>query len=82
MAEKKTTEKTADKDQQIADLEARLAKLEASQCPGCKAFKKFCKDGECKCPTQDEMREWIKENPFMAMGVAVILTAFVVGVIF
>lgn len=81
MAEKKTPVKTPE--QHIAALEARIAELEACKCP-CKKITsnlgKLCKDG--KCPNQDELRDWIKANPFLAIGVVALATAIIVGIIF
>lgn len=78
MVEKKTPAKT--EEQKIIELEARIAKLEACKCPCTKVMGKICKDG--KCPTQDEVRDWVKANPFLALGIAVIATALIVGIIF
>lgn len=77
MADKKTAPaKTPEA--QIAELEARIEKLEA--CPVRKFMGNLCKDG--KCPTQDEARQWIKDNPFLALGIAVLVSAFVFGILF
>lgn len=81
MADKKTAPaKTPEA--QIAELEARIEKLEAAkcECPAHKLMAKVCKDG--KCPTQDEARQWIKDNPFLALGIAVLVSAFVFGILF
>jgi len=81
MADKKTPAKTPE--QHIADLEARIAQLETCKCPCRKIAARMgdlCKDG--KCPSQDELREWVKANPFLALGVTALATAIVVAIIF
>lgn len=67
MADKKKTETkdTQDTASQIAELELRIAKLEAKQA-GSQVFGDLFKDG---APTQDDVRDWVKANPFVAMGI-------------
>ena len=54
---------------QIAALEARISKLEEQSITHCLQ--------EMHCPTQEQLRGWIKANPFLALALAV-----VAGIIF
>ena len=72
MADKKSnTPSVSETEKQIAELELRIAKLEAKQA-GQRIFGDLFKDG---APSQDEVRDWIKANPFMAVGIAAATTA-------
>ncbi|MBA44244.1 MAG: hypothetical protein CMF62_09630 [Magnetococcales bacterium] len=67
MAEKKKNEVVKDTDKQIAELELRIAKIESMmENSHSKVFGDLFMGG---CPTKDEVRDWVKENPFIAMGI-------------
>ena len=78
----KTATKTAPKSTEVRlnDIEKRLAALEANKCEVRDAVQKCFND--CKIPTQQEARAWIKENPFLALGIAVLTTALIVLILF
>ena len=60
----------------LEDIEKRLADLEANKCEVTEKLQKCWKD--CKVPSQQEVRNWIKDNPFLALTVAVLATAVIV----
>lgn len=70
-------DETKAKTKKIADLEKRIAELEAKKCPMCKTFEKYCEKG---CPNQGEVREWIKDNPFLVLGAAVLVIMILVAI--
>ena len=73
----KTAPKTTEA--RLNDLEKRVAEIEGSKCEMTEKFKKCW--SECKVPTQQEARAWIKANPFLALAIAVLGTALIVSII-
>lgn len=75
------TEKAAPKttEARLNDIEKRLAALEGSKCEMTEKMKKCW--SECKVPSQDEARKWVKANPFLALAIAVLGTALIVSII-
>lgn len=77
----KTTAKAAPKttEARLNDIEKRLAALEGDKCEFTEKMKN-CWD-ECKVPSQEEARAWVKANPFLALAIAVLGTALLVSII-
>lgn len=72
MAEKKKNEVVKDTDKQIAELEVRIAKLESKLANShSQVFGSLFSDG---CPSKEDVRDWIKENPFIALGITFVVT--------
>lgn len=70
MADTKKNETAKDTANQITELELRVAKLEA-QYASTQVFGDLFKDG---CPSKEDVRDWVKQNPFISVGIAIVLT--------
>ena len=78
---KTTTTKSAPKttEARLNDIEKRLAELESNKCDMTEKMQKCWKD--CKVPSQQDVSNWVKANPFLALAVAVLATALIVSII-
>ncbi len=65
-------------EERMDDMEARIEALEQKGAAW-DTIKTWYKEG--KMPSQEEMRMWIKDNPFLAMGMAILATALIIGII-
>lgn len=66
-------------DARLKQIENRLDALEKNKCSVREGWKTFC--AECKIPNQAQTRIWVKENPFLALAIAVLGTALLVSIL-